>query len=491
MALQLSESNQAKLRALREALDALRLEGGYQSLLSTAHAGADTTGSQGSKDVSALVNRIDEEIAILRVHVAQVHRQIANHCQTRNQLSPIHRLPPEVLLDILQTATLSDYDVDIQLRNQLSLEQVCSHWRKLMDSVPRIFGGASHSRNARVVSETGDLPIHVVVGRYNGKFLDFSERHIHRWASLRLDKSVPEDWLKHFRSAAPLLRSLNVKLCIYMRRWPKTPNPFDGKAPQLRHLKMLYAPLPWNSSLIHGLQSLHFTLDLDPEEHVHYGLKLRHVLQSCPQLEDLALSGPYSQRDRDPSLVRQKSNDIIHLPHLRKLMLWKAQQSHVVRWFLDTVRAPSLESLSIGAEFIDVAELTATFEGPAVDGVLSMSSGALPLHMTLGDSAGKWIEVWSKEGYRNGQVALGVQWEISDTSTFEGSPIDFLATTIPFWTHQIRILELRDGIRYKFPEQYGDTIGGFLVELVELERLIVNHDTMKATSIITILGSPI
>ncbi|KAG8940932.1 hypothetical protein FRC03_005005 [Tulasnella sp. 419] len=311
MALQLSESNQAKLRALREALDALRLEGGYQSLLSTAHAGADTTGSQGSKDVSALVNRIDEEIAILRVHVAQVHRQIANHCQTRNQLSPIHRLPPEVLLDILQTATLSDYDVDIQLRNQLSLEQVCSHWRKLMDSVPRIFGGASHSRNARVVSETGDLPIHVVVGRYNGKFLDFSERHIHRWASLRVDKSVPEDWLKHFRSAAPLLR------------------------------------------------------------------------------------------------------------------------------------------------------------------------------------AGKWIEVWSKEGYRNGQVALGVQWEISDTSTFEGSPIDFLATTIPFWTHQIRILELRDGIRYKFPEHYGDTIGGFVVELVELEKLIVNHDTMKATSIITILGSPI
>ncbi|KAG8918976.1 hypothetical protein FRC02_001998 [Tulasnella sp. 418] len=433
---------------------------------------------------------IDEELAILRAHVAEVHLQIATHCRMRNQLSPIHKLPPEVLSNILQMATTSERKATIQLRNQLSLERVCSHWRRLMDAVPRIFSGASRLRNERVVSASGDLPLHVIVSHYNGGFLDFSERYIHRWRSLRIDEFAPEAWLKRFHRAAPLLQSVEVKVGIYKKRWPGKLNPFDGKAPQLRHLKMLYAPLQWNSSLIHGLQSLHVMLDLDPETDVPYELKLCHILQNCPLLEEIVFSGPYSQR-YDPSLIPQRSKGIIKLPHLRKLMLWSMEQFHVVRWLLNNIRAPSLEVFKIGAHFIDVAELTATFEALPVDGILSMPSNTL--HMILGESVGSWIEVKSESEGNGGQVGLlvGCDIRVRDTSTYEGSPIDFVATILPFWTHLIRKLELHDGYGYKFPAHYGNTIRGFLVELVGLENLIVKHGTMKTSSIITVLGSPI
>ncbi|KAG8941314.1 hypothetical protein FRC03_004656 [Tulasnella sp. 419] len=439
--------------------------------------------------------RLDEEIEILEAHIVEVRRQIAVYRQMQNRLVPLHKLPTEILSHILQMATLSDCFIHVQFQNQLNLERVCIWWKKLMDAIPRIFSGASRLRNERIIAESGDLPLHIAINGYQEDFMNFIETHIHRWGSFRAPSFGCDPCLRHFHQPAPLLRTFEVQFFQRLTSWHHVMDPFQGKAPLLQRLSFLL-PIQWNNGLLRGLRSLHVWLKLDGDG-IPYGYKLRQVLQDCPLLQELVLDGPCFSQTGDPTPLQHRSKVIVHLPELRVLRLMRVGPL-VVRWFLDSIRAPSLEDLCIRCYVPDLPELTTMFEKLPMDGVFTRVTEFMkskPMRMTLGDDDGNHcIRVKTAEVSCDPELReiLALWCNMQELRTFKRNLFDCAAAILPSWAPFMRSLSVCDGNYYRFPPNYGETIGAFLVELVGLEELVVSHHKGdKGITIINALGTSI
>ena len=235
-----------------------------------------------------------------------------------NTLSPINRLPPEILSLI---PTFLHHK-----RNRRSLirwSQVCRHWRNVLIATPALwthFSCKDLSRTHAFIERSKSMPLRV---RLSPQFCLQSFKalipHVKRFDSLRMelpaselfDKSTP-----NLRKPAPLLEQLLVTVQDTDHtdddREPPFPLLFGGKFPRLTRLTLEYVsphPTWFNVSNLTIFQLVH------TGSRGGSSSQLLRFFEQNPELEEVSITYQGQFVDNAPP------HHIVHLPCLRKLRL--------------------------------------------------------------------------------------------------------------------------------------------------------------------------
>ncbi|KAG8958296.1 hypothetical protein FRC03_009267, partial [Tulasnella sp. 419] len=475
----LSDTAIRKLKALQEAFDAFQLEIGYDV----------TPRSEGIAD-GDLRTRLEAEIAALVGMDAEVQKQLSSRRKALNRLSPIHQLPREILSEILYSSwrdqPLGHHQH--QFLNFRNIEQVCSYWWQTVRTEPLLYSGAPLYWNKRMITESGDSPLHIVFHHSNESFLAFLESHIHRWGSFRGIITMNESWTKYFLREAPLLKALFLEVTYPLIHPSSTTiDLFNGKAPRLSELSIPQLSIPWESNLLRGLKLLHMRV---PEGTVVLCTKkIRQFLEACPDMQDINLIHLPPLHTSVLGSSDQDQQCIIHLPYLRRLFLDQVQPS-ILRWLLETIRAPPFDDINIRLQVANAAAVTEAFSKLPLDGVLeraARSASKHPLRMRLCTT---WIELSAlTQSSMTAPSGICVHVSVTNSSHID-NPILCASTIFPSFIRAICTLEILDGPISGFQTNYGTTSMDLLRELSELTTLILSHTSGRRSSILEALGSP-
>ncbi|KDQ10102.1 hypothetical protein BOTBODRAFT_190709 [Botryobasidium botryosum FD-172 SS1] len=310
---------------------------------------------------ATLVHKIEEERAavlhtyhhfahLLYTHVVQRSPILAAR---RNKLSPIHRLPDEILSDIFEFATGFDKYWRPTCVEPLTLSQISMRWRDVALRTPRIWAlvkSFNYFLAELFVARSKTTPLRIQLECANefwcrGKRVEKEElspgllRHktllqkgrdrrdilrlldkllipqIHRWESVRLRLEPTVDLELLLVSPAPLLEEFNYerdKGTLASSPIPLPQDLFAGHAPRLRTLSLSRAHLPLSSLLYSRLYHLalqHITFNSSLEQFVH-------ALRDSPSLLTLTLKNITFQDESSPRALTP-----ISLPNLETMLV--------------------------------------------------------------------------------------------------------------------------------------------------------------------------
>ncbi|KAG8864829.1 hypothetical protein FRB96_003415 [Tulasnella sp. 330] len=285
----------------------------------------------------------------------KVQHSILESRRRHNDLQPISRLPPELILKILSFALVDSRLKDYKDLNALS--QVLSRWASLIRHTPSFWCtvNSRHSpttqRNALVRSKPFSIDVIDNSGPPSTK-VAFMERvlpHLERWRSL--DYYETRDWiftdLAH--APAPQLESLRITASGALNTHKV---PFDGQVPSLRHVHLYGYSIPWECSILRGLKTLHLESlgEMGPSVDQVVGL-----LRASPKLMKLSL------RTLDCDASSEDHHSKVHpvsLPSLKSLAI-TALIPLAIRDLLAMIRFPNCTELELelGADASDSTEL--------------------------------------------------------------------------------------------------------------------------------------
>jgi hypothetical protein len=288
----------------------------------------------------------------------------------RSILSPIRRIPVEIIAEILlYTLPDTDYVLPAPMTSPILISQVCQGWRTLSHSIPRLWSSIlirinsrrSHpnlglvelwlqrSSNSPIsfhISEDVDFDeikedanTHILSIHYLQVFIPFYDR----WQNVRIDQ---QDWripsglsLPTFpQYPPPMLKSLALSRDFwigddsgYLRQILSSPN-LEKLIWRCRHSALRATEVVSLSQMVH--------LDM-----THYIRKkhLLSVLSEAPNLVSCRFS-VVPEDDDSPSGETASSNHVISLQKLRSLQLHVAGS---VQGIMDYLTLPSLESIEI------------------------------------------------------------------------------------------------------------------------------------------------
>jgi hypothetical protein len=217
----------------------------------------------------------------------------------RNVLSPISRLPPEILAAIFSFLPSSAWVTNAGNLARICVAHVCRRWRETALNHSRLWSDINFSKltsagMAEIFARTQRTPLHleVDVGRWRaGQFDTFVEQleaHIShtRYLSISGHLHTP---LSQVISSAPTLEFLSLS---HYDRYSARPhvnpvNLFNCIAPRLTILALENCDIRWNSPLLNGLRTLKIR-GSSPE--TRPGLEdWLDALTEMPQLEMLIL----------------------------------------------------------------------------------------------------------------------------------------------------------------------------------------------------------
>lgn len=295
--------------------------------------------------------RLQSRLAVLCREKKDLHAFVEGH---KGLLSPVRRLVPEILQEIFYHCLPTAHNSVLSTKQSpLLLGQVCSQWRQIAYSTPKLWSSLHiviplYSRaNARLeaisawLSRSGVLPLSISMstsgywgcgcGRrtvtINGRvqpYIDLIASHAHRWKSiyLRLPYFDWTDFLVQTNASdLPLLEVLHIEGDRPRRRDPST---LDISAPSKEN-GIVFAPLLRILSLPTYSPRL-------LEMHLHWrqlaGLNLGNrslplwdvarILELCPNLEACAISVITPDPQNTPTPQPSKMNQVA-LPKLRTL----------------------------------------------------------------------------------------------------------------------------------------------------------------------------
>jgi hypothetical protein len=272
---------------------------------------------------------VDEHMSTSRAHISPlcylVYADRFAHSRIRtylNSLSPINRLPPEILTKVFTAFICLDHSYRHNGDGQwVRLVNVCRHWRSLITGTPTLwrfplFVNAEIAATMLTLSRQSPLVIKAQ-DVDSPDAVELALFHLSRIEILHIagrDTSSFERFLSLMNQPAPLLESLSLH---YVTLGPESsgitlPSTLLGTVtPRLRHVSIFKLDVAWDSPLLSGLSHLEIlgsTIKPSPTTFCN-------VLSRCPALHTLILSItlPIASEQRGGS------RNPVSLPQLSKL----------------------------------------------------------------------------------------------------------------------------------------------------------------------------
>ncbi|KDQ07579.1 hypothetical protein BOTBODRAFT_59888 [Botryobasidium botryosum FD-172 SS1] len=288
---------------------------------------------------------------VLRATPACTAERVAALRNRRNELSPIYRLPTELLALAFEFA-VCDEATPVPSRSRqrpvvVDLSHVSQRWRHVSVSTPKLWTNICDSAQpfldlfiAR--SKTASLTVTYTSGSFTGiapdgsmysiaaithfdavnaaGFLPLLAPHIDRCRSLTLQELRPGGFERFLLAPAPRLEvfhaELNNDCAMELDTFISLHTFFGGQTPLLRDLLLQGVYQPLTSPIYRNLTRLRLS-------YVHYQFfSIHHMLAAlanCPSMEELALSRVAFSHMIDQSASLSETH--IHLSHLRRLEL--------------------------------------------------------------------------------------------------------------------------------------------------------------------------
>ncbi|KIJ20956.1 hypothetical protein PAXINDRAFT_165772 [Paxillus involutus ATCC 200175] len=304
-----------------------------------------TASSQGCTVDQAL---IDDDIAALHLSICSLRTR-------RNALSPISRLPPEILSTIFTHYARGYYEDTLSRAGWavplwVNVSYICRHWRDVALNCPSLwtFLFVSSPRwTEELFSRSKMAPLKIRIDMGYGKqtnewkFLEKVAAHAERIKdlSLKLPCHEAEELLPKLSSRAPLLQTLhiNVKRSGYLSDSPVVlHNLFNGHTPALRTLELSNCHLPWSSLALSGLTSLSLCELASPSQLTV--VVLVAMLRHMPNLVYLHLENALISGQSTLATQSSLNSEDLDLPHLSRFAV--IAPFSAVAAFLSRVKIP-------------------------------------------------------------------------------------------------------------------------------------------------------
>ncbi|KAG8982587.1 hypothetical protein FRB90_006690, partial [Tulasnella sp. 427] len=287
------------------------------------------------------------EDAILKSRLSIIHLR-----RLSNQLSPIIRLPLEILVGNIGVLLAQD-DFPLSL---LRISQTSHHIREAFLSCPWVWAKSTINSSwhpslvTAILEQTKEAPLQVSCNFASSRGIPGSEQilsSLRRWQSARLDvPSLPE-----FSASLGQLRFLpapsleELVISVPHRPLPTiVPDLFGGAAPKLRSIEFHNFAIHPASPLWRNLQSLHLNVQhlwpvISPPQ-------ILSILAGCPGLQTLRVCdrmvGQAHLDEFDPNLF-------VELPSLTDMEL--AVIPSMIHVLLTAIKAPSIKRLETTTTF--------------------------------------------------------------------------------------------------------------------------------------------
>lgn len=265
----------------------------------------------------------------------------------RNATIPdIHKLPNEVLVDIVRF-TRDDNNIHRDVRQLVTVAQVCKLWNTLVGNSPRLWDRIT-SLNTKAAnqlcirkSSTAPLTVEFRDKPPHGLFGDAAYRRValsstSRWKALRFRVEAPQNVVVPSSFAPSTIEVLDVSF-LHGRAVAQSVVTIEGTAP-FKHVILDNARLDWTSPRFSHLSSLHLSS-------VDLGWSL-HLIGASPGLEILSFQNIYHETDTH---ILPTELPIIHLPKLTVLAVQDVDASTIsallVTMFIPNIRRLLIESI--------------------------------------------------------------------------------------------------------------------------------------------------
>lgn len=251
-----------------------------------------------------------------------------------NSLATTSRLPDELLAEVFVQLNLSYRTDQLQWRSVdryqwIAVCQVCSHWRSVALSTPRLWRDITVTRSMdwmrEVLARSCRAPLHVQVGVTDATVepTRLILRELARIEELLIGVSAETfHILRALDAPAPLLRSLNIE-ALYQRSprpAPQLPSleVLARSVAKLEQLDLLHCPFPWSlpvpfTSLTH-LKVVGTGDDRPAMGHIII------VLACLKHLESLDFEGMLPTLPDDATSISSPST-VVSLPRLQRIRL--------------------------------------------------------------------------------------------------------------------------------------------------------------------------
>ncbi|KAG9029714.1 hypothetical protein FRB95_004963 [Tulasnella sp. JGI-2019a] len=289
----------------------------------------------------------------LKTFSGGLHRLRCAKAHHHNTLSPISRLPNDLLVEIFALSLKSiDNSMGLnhwgrmQVRLLATLVFVCHEWREIMHNAPSLWAYISsyhpYGANLECLARSGQVPLYLSLDDrtlYDPSRQARIFQEVHRWKSVEMSEMTVAILKNLEQRLAPLLEKLYI-----LGDMETALNLFCGSAGRLRHLTLVNIRIPWESGLLSRLWTLriNYTYGDGPSAR-----QVLHVLQSCPGLTSFELHLP---PDLHPGSILP-GTFTVELPRLNHLSI--RVHSLMTEHLLQRIRIPSCKNFDV-----DQAEAT-------------------------------------------------------------------------------------------------------------------------------------
>ncbi|KAG8930026.1 hypothetical protein FRC02_004759 [Tulasnella sp. 418] len=324
----------------------------------------DNLGGCGAEKLITVEARIKLALAVFNQRV--LHHITMNR-RRHNELSPIGSLPPEILLLIFESSIKSQDEGIGSSRMSTLLSEVCSHWRNVVLSAPRMWNHieSCHSQTLLKIRlmRSQNTPLYIIItpdAEFETKARQYAlceqlMTHLSRWRSFvcysssiyalitSLWKNIP----------MPLLETFRVPIDDIDELQP-IPSPIVNNAPSLQWLEAPQSELPSLSPTFSRLRNISFKMDCrtswlsSPQwfSFLSTTPELEHIEVNCSNAKLVSLEA-YVEEPFQVYLPRLKSLQLSDLPvSLIGLLLSSISSKHTKQvivkllapWFDDKAR---------------------------------------------------------------------------------------------------------------------------------------------------------
>ncbi|KAG9002193.1 hypothetical protein FRB90_011425 [Tulasnella sp. 427] len=335
--------------------------------------------SNGTGLTSERLSHLNDYVKAITLTIDRVRDRLLGTVATlnteRNSLVPLHRLPLELLVDILRQMIppASDYYQSgptghTYHRRLATLRAICRQWRTIIDDTPAFWPVLDVSDPPRIVSRavgfsaayslevnlarpSWDLTPRARDSSWRERFLQDAVQHAARWRSAQLTLPNAESLLSISQASAPRLIALDLRLYQLEKLDQEDPeNIFRCRNGQLRRLGLSSIAIPWNSSLLCNLESL---LISDLDDFAPTLTQILTMLRACPKMVDLELDIPESEADDLP-----KDEPLLLLLFLKSASL--SLSDECASPLLKLLLAPSIDTFELNSNFVFGLDLLPT-----------------------------------------------------------------------------------------------------------------------------------